>query len=168
MTVPVGHIVSLYGGRHVGDVRAGTDDAGRIVPVTRVLDQWPLDAMLRRGTIARSQWEVGDDFRRLFHIAHLSGYASMATVAERIDGGRHELSDSVVAARRRVAAAVSAVGQLGGSALWHVVGVGETLDRWAWRCRASGWQMSPRAAAGAVAVALDALRRHWGRLDSGQ
>jgi len=59
-------------------------------------------------------------------------------------------------ARQRIYEAVQAVGHPGGSCLWHVVGLEESLKHWATQLR-----LQPESASGVLIAALGTLEAHY-------
>jgi hypothetical protein len=80
-------------------------------------------------------------------------------------GGRGDLSDAQVDARRRVGAALDALGGLGspaGSCVWHVVGLQRSIREWAMRQGWGGRPVRVEQARGILVAALGVLAQHYG------
>ena len=91
---------------------------------------------------------------------------------ERPDEPEPEIPDSQLHHRQEVNKTFAAVGQIGGSLLWYVVGCGEDLETWCWRmsqsyknhawggrCGLAGHVSTARAN---LCHALDVLADAWG------
>ena len=79
--------------------------------------------------------------------------------------GRTDLTDAQVDARRRVGAAMDALGGLGspaGGCVWHVVGLQRSIREWAMRQGWGGRPVSEKQAQGILIAALGVLASHYG------
>lgn len=110
--------------------------------------------------------QAWDRFERDFERARFRSVGICAWATVRIDGGGSDPGLAAVQAERRrreLAAVLRQVGEPGASALWHVVGMGESLSAWSLR---SGWnggrRVDPRIAKGILIQALAALARIYG------
>jgi hypothetical protein len=137
------------------------DDYGRPARPYRSIDI--LAAMERRGTITAAMFDAGDDFRTQFNKAHLD--ALHAAAFERLG---HSLSDApglnTTAARERIWRAVKAVGghaSPAGSCLWHVLGLEQSLKRWALEYGAQKRRVDQEQASGILIAALGMLEAHF-------
>lgn len=130
---------------------------------------WRAESMLERmerlGEIAPRERHAGEEFARLFHLAHLDPLrASDYTGGERILAGKGEPHGGD-RARRRVIAALDALGGQSapcGSCAWFVLGCEFTLNAWA---RREGWGGKPLhqpVAKGILLGTLGILARHFG------
>jgi len=124
----------------------------------------------RTKTIDVEQYRAGCRFQRSFQAASLSGYASAADLSKpmgltsvaRLPGsGIEDARDVVYDALR----AVGGISSLGGGLLWHVVGLGWTVKRFAEEREVMGRRVSQQTAAGALLVSLEALAAHYGYID---
>jgi hypothetical protein len=107
--------------------------------------------------------QAWDRFERDFEQARFRSVGICTWTSVRIDGGGADPGIAAVQAERRrreLAAVLREVGEPGASALWHVVGMGESLSSWSLR---SGWnggrRIDPRIAKGILIQALAALAR---------
>jgi hypothetical protein len=128
---------------------------------------WHAEGLLarleRHGDIGRRERAAGDEFARLFHLAHLDPLRA-ADMGQRSDraptaayGGDR--------ARRRINAALDALGGLDsacGSCAWHVIGGEMPMAEWARRQEWSGKPIRPEVAKGVLLGTLGALSRHFG------
>lgn len=176
--------ILFYRRRHDPVIDAGEikDDANRPArPLARVLD--PLDALAARGGLKTDSpaYIAGDRFRQDFALAALSR-VRISDPSRGPSGGRRSgavqasagLTDSILAARTRLRAAINALGgQNAGPArvAWWVLGLGATLKHFAAadlpglpkeQAHAS---MDPRQAAGLLLATLDVLAGHYRRVD---
>ena len=139
------------------------DPDGRPVVHHRTVDT--LGIMLRAGTITKDMHDAARDFQAQFTIACYDVVRCMPLV--RLPGGGNgaDLTDAQVDARRRVGAALDALGGLGspaGSCVWHVVGLQRSVREWAMR---QGWGGKPirvEQAQGILIAALGTLAGHYG------
>jgi hypothetical protein len=76
-----------------------------------------------------------------------------------------DLTDAQVDARRRIGAAIDALGGFGspaGGCIWHVVGMQRSIREWAMRQGWGGKPICERQAHGILVAALGMLARHYG------
>ncbi|WP_299162454.1 hypothetical protein [Accumulibacter sp.] len=126
-----------------------------------------LGLMLRNGTITAPMHDAGQEFATVFALAHLNG-PSVPTF-DRIRGGqwRDSMTERVAFARKRIGQALDAVGGIGspgGSAVWHVAGVGQSVKDWAAQQGWNGRPLSQPEARGILVAALAMLAMHYGYL----
>ena len=139
------------------------DPDGRPVVHHRTVDT--LGIMLRAGTITREMHDAARDFQARFTIACYDVVRCMPLMRLPGGSGPGDLTDGQVDARRRVGAALDALGGLGspaGSCVWHVVGLQRSIREWAMR---QGWGGRPvriEQAQGILVAALGVLTRHYG------
>jgi len=146
--------------RIVRDAVQLADSAGMIgVP-------WRAEGLLarleRHGDIGRRERQAGDEFARLFHLAHLDPLkaADMGQRSDRAPTTAH----GGERARQRIGAALDALGgtdTLCGSCAWHIVGAEMTLAEWAQRQRWAGKRITPTTAKGVLLATLNQLGRHF-------
>ena len=67
-----------------------------------------------------------------------------------------KLGPRITRARQRIYQAIQVVGQPGGSCLWRVFGLEESLEHWAQQV-----QVSPESASGVLIGALGMLEAHY-------
>lgn len=121
--------VAVAGGRGQGEVVRTTDPHGRIIAQARRLDATPIDRMLLAQQISADLHAAGQRFEADFIRGQLHGLH--ATNWMRASTGPGDLSDTVVAARQRVARALECLGRLHGLSVrcvWWVVGCHTTLE----------------------------------------
>ncbi len=159
--------VPLYGGREYGDFVDEPDESGSIAVRLRVTTQTPVERLGRErpDEFPHRYINAANKFREHFEMAHLGPtFAGLDP-----DGvmGLHrqpepEITDAELYHREEVNKAFAAVGQIGGSLLWYVVGCGEDLETWCWRISQSyknhAWG-GRCGLAGHVSVARENLRR---------
>lgn len=143
--------------------RAIADEHGRPARPYRAEDT--LARMQRQGTITGEMRQAGDDFHALFMLAQLHPLGSPDL--RRVPQGVRELPASARAeeARRKVWAALKALGGAAspaGACVWHVLGCGWTLKEWSLRAGWNGRVLTPETASGILIAALGALRAFYG------
>ena len=139
------------------------DPDGRPVVHHRTVDT--LGIMLRAGTITKDMHDAARDFQAQFTIARFDVIRCMPLIGCRAAGCRADLTDAQVDARRRVGAALDALGGLGspaGCCVWHVVGLQRSIREWAMRQGWGGRPVRVEQAQGILVAALGVLMRHYG------
>jgi hypothetical protein len=149
-------------GRQLEEVREKDPD-GRIVVHHRTVDT--LGKMLRAGTIDQAMHDAAKDLQAAFIIANLDPLRS--PLLTRIPGNGHpaDLSDTQMEARRRVHAALDALGGISspaGSCVWHVIGCQRSIREWAMRLGWGGRPVDQTEARGILVAALGMLAAHYG------
>ena len=144
-------------GRDLEDVREKDPD-GRIVVHHRTVDT--LGKMLRVGTISQAMHDTARAFQAAFVVANLDPIRAMPLL--RMPGAGHEpcLNERQVDARRRVHAAMQALGGMnspGGSCVWHVLGLQRSVREWALRRGWNGRPVRQEQAMGILVAALGVL-----------
>ena len=140
------------------------DPDGRPVVHHRTVDT--LGIMLRAGTITKDMHDAARDFQAQFTIARFDAvrlHAASTRSAGRQSRG--DLTDAQVDARRRVGAAMDALGGLGspaGGCVWHVVGLQRSIREWAMRQGWGGRPIGEKQAQGILVAALGVLAGHYG------
>jgi hypothetical protein len=140
------------------------DEAGRPARPYRGIDT--LTSMLRRGTISPAMHQAAEDFRALFHGAHLDPLR--VPDLGRVPSGRRgyvPLSQRRADARNKIWSALEALGGIAspaGSCVWHVVGCEWSVKDWALRRGWGGRPLSQEAASGVLVGALGTLQAHFG------
>lgn len=143
--------------------RAIADEHGRPARPYRAEDT--LARLHRQGAITGEMRQAGDDFHAVFMLAQLDPLG--APDLRRVPQAARELPASARAleARRKVWAALTALGGAAspaGSCVWHVLGCGWTLKDWSLRAGWNGRTLSPEAASGILLGALGALQAFYG------
>ena len=139
------------------------DPEGRPVVHHRTVDT--LGIMLRAGTITKPMHDAARDFQAQFTIACYDTLVCMRFQRDPSRGNRAELTETQIDARRRVSAAMDALGGLGspaGGCVWHVVGLQRSIREWAMR---QGWGGKPvrvEQAQGILVAALGVLAGWYG------
>src|SRR5512147_2644575 len=139
------------------------DPEGRPVVHHRTVDT--LGIMLRAGTINKDMHDAARDFQAAFTIARFDVVRCMPLVRLLGGSGPGDFTDAQVDARRRVGAALDALGGLGspaGGCIWHVVGLQRSIREWAMR---QGWGGRPvriEQAQGILVAALGMLAGYYG------
>ena len=139
------------------------DPDGRPVVHHRTVDT--LGRMLRAGTITKDMHDAARDFQAHFTIACYDTLVCMRYRSDRVKGNRAELTETQIEARRRVDAAINALGGLGspaGGCVWHVVGLQYSIREWAMRQGWGGRPIGEKPAQGILIAALGVLANHYG------
>jgi hypothetical protein len=134
------------------------DPDGRIVVHHRTVDT--LGKMLRAGTIAPEMHAAARAFQAAFTIANLDPIRATPTLRLPGIGREPDLSERQLDARRRVHAAMRALGGIGspaGSCVWHVVGLQRSVREWAMRQSWNGRTVRQEQAQGILIAALGVL-----------
>jgi hypothetical protein len=124
-----------------------------------------LGRMLRAGTITKDMHDAARDFQAQFTIARFDVLRCMPLIRLPGGGGAANLTDAQVDARRRVGAALDALGGLGspaGSCVWHVVGLQCSIREWAMRQGWGGRPVRVEQAQGILVAAVGMLVGHYG------
>lgn len=137
------------------------EDGGESLAVTRNLGESPLARLRHRGLIGATQFAAGEKLRRDFTLAQLSPRLGVNWDAPVVSGGRgagaDNLSDTALAARRRMNAALAAAGTDLAGLLFDVcchLAPLEAVER------QRGW--ARRAGRVVLKLALDRLAAHYG------
>ena len=139
------------------------DPEGRPIIHHRTVDT--LGIMLRAGTISQDMHDAARDFQAQFTVACYDTLVCMRFRRDPSKGNRAELTETQIDARRRVDAAMDALGGLGspaGSCVWHVVGLQRSIREWALRQGWGGRLVGEKPAQGILIAALGVLARHYG------
>ena len=154
--------IALPGGRTADLVTEG-DPQSRIVSHHRVVDT--VGQLERNGTITPDMALAAQAFARDFRAAHLSGLRTSSLV--RVDAPRAaDASSGHEGARRRILRDLDALGGMNSPAaraVWHIVGLEESLREWS---NSDAWQGRPLryyAAQGVLVAALGVLVRVRGK-----
>jgi hypothetical protein len=149
-------------GRELEEVRDKGPD-GRIVYHHRTVDT--LGMMLKGGTISPEMHDAAKDFQADFIVTNLDAFRALPLLRVPGTGREPELNERQLDARRRVYAALEALGGISspaGSCVWHVVGLQWSVRDWA---MSQGWRGRPvdqKEAKGILVAALAILARHYG------
>jgi hypothetical protein len=153
-------------GREFEEVREKDPD-GRIVVHHRTVDT--LGQMLRSGTITQEMHDAAKDFQASFIIANLDPLRAVPILRVPGTGREPELNEQQLDARRRVHAAMQALGGItspAGSCIWHVVGLQRSVREWAMRQGWGGRPVRQEQAQGILVAALGILAAHLGYQES--
>lgn len=160
----------------VGDLRREVDPSGQIVehrvrPSPYVHER--LHNLKGPQKLADELYDAAEKFRLDFERAQLGGnYARLDLFKTR--GGEQEMTDRVAVAKARVARAQKSLRSGNGepslsqSCIWHVVGLGRTLEFWTQLIRNAGKAMNADRASGVLHVSLERLALHYGLVDMGK
>jgi hypothetical protein len=126
-----------------------------------------LATLRRNGSIGPAEYEAGRQFEEDFARARLDPLHA-ADPGRLPGGGPAELSDAMVAGRRRIARALAALGGTAmpaGSAVWGVLGNGQTVKEWAAQCQfgQNGRSLDEKVAKGVFLGALGVLAVYYGK-----
>jgi hypothetical protein len=155
----------LVGGRELEEVREVGPD-GRVVTHHRLVDS--LARMLKSGTINEAMHDAARDFQAAFTIANLDPIRAAPLVRVPGAGGKPDLNERQIDARRQVHEAMQALGGIGspaGSCVWHVVGLQRSVREWAIR---QGWGGRPVRQEQAQGILIAALGMLAARLGYGE
>jgi len=139
------------------------DETGRPARPYRAADT--LMQMERRQTITPAMRQAGEDFRVLFHLAHLDPLRAADLHRLPREARETTQSDRRQEARRKVHAAMTALGGIpspAGSCIWHIIGCEWTVKDWALREGWSGRPLKQETAAGILVGALGVLQAVYG------
>jgi hypothetical protein len=128
-----------------------------------------LAAMERRGSITPGMRQAGENFRARFATAQLDPLSafdiSRPRTGSRSNGApRQEPGLRIENAREAVWSAVLAVGGLnsaGGSCVWHVLGMEQSLKEWALEQGWNGRRVTQETASGILIAALGTLEAYF-------
>jgi hypothetical protein len=152
----------LQHGTFEGPIRTADPETGTPTQHRRAVDT--LGQMLANGTITSQMHEAGEIFRGLFRAACFDGMSTSQIV--RLPGTRVDtLSTLQIDARRRVAAALDALGghdSPGGSCAWFVVGLEFSVREWAMRQGWAGRTVHGPVGQGILVGTLGTLAMHFG------
>ena len=115
--------------------------------------------MARRGVTSDEAVAAAERFRSDFQTAALQALRA-AQMRERTGSTiimPQDISFRAERARQRIYEAIQAVGQPGGSCLWHVIGLEEGLKHWA----TQQVRVSAESASGVLISALGTLEAHY-------
>ena len=144
-------------GRELEEIRERDPD-GRIVTHHRTVDT--LGKMLRAGTIDQAMHDAARAFQAAFVTANLDPIRAMPIQRMPGAGREPDLNERQLDARRRVHAAMQALGGINspaGSCVWHVVGLQRSVREWATRRGWSGRPVRQEQAQGILIAALGVL-----------
>ena len=134
------------------------DPDGRIVVHHRTVDT--LGKMLKAGTITPHMHDVAKDLQSAFIVANLDPLRAVPILPVPGTGRAPELNERQLDARRRVDAALKALGGISspaGSCIWHVVGLQRSVREWAIRQGWGGRPVRQEQAQGILVAALGVL-----------
>jgi hypothetical protein len=122
--------------------------------------------MLRAGAITPEMHDAAQDFQAAFVVANLDPIRAVSLL--RVPGAGREpcLNERQIDARRRVHAAMQALGGINspaGSCVWHVVGLQRSVREWALRQGWNGRSVRQERAQGILVAALGMLVNCHGR-----
>jgi hypothetical protein len=149
-------------GRELEEVREKDPD-GRMVYHHRTVDT--LGKMLRAGTITPEMHDAAKDFQAAFIMAQLDPLRALPILRVPGTGRELHLGERQLDARRRVHAALQALGghaSPAGSCIWFVLGHQMSLRQWALRQTWGGRAVRPDQAMGVLVAALAVLAAHDG------
>jgi hypothetical protein len=135
------------------------DEDGRPSQPYRSIDI--LADMHRRGVITAEMRQAGEDFHAAFYLAQHDPLQAADMSRPFVSGSiRTDPLTGLKSARESVwqtLVSVGGPGSPGGSCLWHVIGWGHSLKRWAIEQGWSGRRVSEKAASGILICALGAI-----------
>lgn len=118
------------------------------------IEQWK-----KAGIIGEKQFAAARQFAAIFDCAGFQDRFSVQCF-DRVDGGGFTGEpERVLMAKDNIRQAMYVVGQIGGSALWDIVGLGHTMQEY---CKRHSWTRANQTMVkGALVASLDALVYHW-------
>ena len=137
-------------------------ETGAVVVHRRAVDT--LGAMLANGSITHEMHDAGQLLRGLFRSATFDSMSTSQLIRVARDSGVG-LSERQMEARRRIAAALDALGGQDGSAAscaWFVIGLEYSVREWAMRHGWAGRTLAPAVANGILVATLTVLAGHFG------
>lgn len=147
------------------ELESGPDVYGSIVAHARAVDT--LSRFLRSGKISDSMYSAGRRFEELFARASLNSVRAANLSGAAKSSNRGSIIESIEDAKDRVHAALDSMGGAStpcGSALWFILGMGDTIEEWARRqAWGNGRSLNPAAAAGVLVGGIGALEAHFSR-----
>lgn len=150
--------------RKAGAVEFYDEKAGRWIAVPTVPGL--LDRLRDEGKIGEEEFQSGVRFAVRFHAAGLSvHYGAIAYDAIRVDGGgiwQEPIGGSEIA-KAEIEAALEHVGRPAADCLTWLIGMGEDIGAFVWRCRANGKPVHERAVQHMLCIALGALASFYRR-----
>lgn len=149
--------------REVEEVREKDPD-GQIVVHHRTVDT--LGKMLKTGIITDEMFDVAKDFQAAFIVADIATLRALPILRILGNGRDVDMSDRQLIARRRVMKSIENLGGIGSptaSALWHVVGLKESVRHWAQRSGWGGRPIRPDVASGILVAGPEILTKDDGR-----
>jgi hypothetical protein len=139
------------------------DPDGKIVVHHRTVDT--LGKMLKTGTITDEMYDAAKDFQASFILANIDTLRALPILRIPGNGRDSDLNDRQLIARRRVLKSIEKLGgfaSLTASAVWHVVGLQESVRSWSMRSGWSGRPIRPDVASGILVAGLEILAREEG------
>jgi hypothetical protein len=143
--------------RELEEVRE-VDPDGRIVIHHRTVDT--LGKMLRAGTITQEMHDAARAFQAAFTIANLDPIRASPMLRIPGAGREPDLNERQLDGRRRVHAALQALGGISspaGGCVWHVVGLQRSVREWAVHQGWGGRPVRQEQAQGILVAALGVL-----------
>jgi hypothetical protein len=135
------------------------DTLGRISWPHRARDT--LGELLDNGWITRDQHASGAEFRQHFRAAHLDDLRAQDLARVRVDGAIRPSASGNSNARKAVHDALDQLGAPGDSAIWHVVGLEQSLSEWRQTYNWNGRAIDHHTARGILVQALATLAEHF-------
>lgn len=126
--------ISVNGGHDRAEVLRAADPDGRPVTQIRVATQTPLDTYLRRKSITLAEWNVGDRYLRLCHLATMGPRIAQVNWSAPVDRNRvrsEGISERQERARHRLRGAQGYVGPTHTDVLLHVIVERSSAADWA-------------------------------------
>ena len=117
------------------------------------------------GTITQEMHDAAKDFQAAFIVANLDPIRATPILRVPGSGREPDLNERQLDARRRVHAAMQALGGINspaGSCVWHVVGLQRSVREWAMRQGWNGRPVRQEQAQGILIAALGMLAMHFG------
>ena len=146
--------------REIEEVRIDDPEDGK--PATRHRTVDTLGKMLKTGTITNEMYDVAKDFQASFILANIDTLRALPIMRIPSNGRAADMSDRQLIARRRVSKTIEKLGGIGSltaSALWHVVGLQESVRSWSMRSGWGGRPIRPDVASGILVAGLEILAR---------
>jgi hypothetical protein len=136
---------------------------GRTVVHGRLVDS--LGRVRKSAAIDQAMYDAARAFQAAFAVANLDPLRAAPLLRVQGTGREPDLNERQLDARRRVHAALQALGGINspaGSCVWHVVGLQRSLREWALRMGWNGRPVRQEQAQGILIAALGMLAMHFG------
>ena len=164
-------VIPLYNGKNTADIIRELAPTGEIVAHARKHGDHVHERMHNKGALSDDGFKAAEEFRSSFARAHMDGrFATIDLFKVRGCPTAHT-SDATTAAHESVCMALRALSasrhakgglSVNQSAVWFLIGVGDSLEYFAWRMRSNGVSMTPDRASGMIGPLCDLLALHYG------
>jgi len=164
-------MIPINNGRDNADVIRELAPTGEIVAHPKKHGLHAHETMFRRGGLDKDYFAAAEEFRTTFSRAHLAGKHSTIDLF-RVRGAPNPTgSDAVATAREKIRMALRCFASskstqvplsVTQSAVWFLIGCGDSLEEYAFRMRSNNIPMTPDRASGILVTACERLAIHYG------